>query len=209
MDALDFTGLTDDQLLGLIRAALREVSSRDPSLSAAARDAMLDEAERARVATEATDREAAKLRAQERERVAREAAATVRAQHAEQTRQDTAAQAQAAAEAARTAAIRAEEASKSWLTRFAALVGKRPADISLLLINTNYGRRVLVNEGAERYAREHLSDWSVTSGQIKTPRHLVRAKPDLAALSAEFAAKQGNKAIECIGANYDWTGGAA
>ena len=46
---------------------------------------------------------------------------------------------------------------------------------------------MLVNHGG-RYEREHLSDWNRETGAIKTPRSLIKVKPDLAAFSAEFAA---------------------
>lgn len=41
MDALDFTALSDDQLVGLIRAALRECVARGGAVQAAARDSTL------------------------------------------------------------------------------------------------------------------------------------------------------------------------
>jgi hypothetical protein len=209
VETLDFSGLSDDQLLNLIRAALREVSSRDPSLSAAARSAMLDEAERARIMADAGEREAAKLRALERERVAREAAAQVREANAARTQQTTQAAAAAAAEAARAAQVASEARGKDLLRRAAELVGKKPDGISVLLLDTQYGRRVLINEGgAANYTREHLSDWTLGSGAIKTVRGLVKNKAALAAYSAEIAARYTGRTLKIFGDNYDWTGNA-
>jgi hypothetical protein len=75
---LDFSTLTDDQLVGLIREALQEVVRRGPAVEAAARAAGLDEAEKAKVAAAAAQAEARRLRDEEARRVAEEAAAKVR-----------------------------------------------------------------------------------------------------------------------------------
>jgi hypothetical protein len=72
---LDLSALTDDQLIGLLRAILEEAIRRHPAMEAAVRAAVLEESEKATIAKEAADREAAKIRALERQRVAEEAAA--------------------------------------------------------------------------------------------------------------------------------------
>lgn len=77
---LDFSGLTDDQLIGLIRAACAEARDRGAATEAAARNVYLDEVERARIARAAELLEAERLRGEEAARVAREAAAKVRAE---------------------------------------------------------------------------------------------------------------------------------
>jgi hypothetical protein len=97
-----------------------------------------------------------------------------------------------------------------WLRRAATLVDREPAEISLLLLNTQYGRRVLINEGCKEFQREHLSDWNAGSGTIKTTRELLKRKPDLAAFSAEFEAKQRgtggiHQQVKLLGDNYDWS----
>lgn len=195
MDGLDFSALSDDQLLTLIKAALQEAVSRHPALGEAARAAMLDEQERLRILKEAGDREAAALRARERERLAREAAEEVRRQHAaEQAEIDrirrvkTADDALAAAEAARRKAAEQVAIKQRWLERCSALVDAPAREITLVHVRTNYGRRVLINRGG-RYERDHLADWNAESGAIKTTRALLAKKPDLAALAAEYAAK--------------------
>lgn len=78
MDALDFSALTDDQIVELVRLALQEVVRRGPIAEAAARAACLDEQERATIAAQAAAAERDKLLAEERRRVADEAAAAVR-----------------------------------------------------------------------------------------------------------------------------------
>lgn len=75
---LDFSPLTDDQLIQLIRAACAEVGRRGAACAMAAQAVYLDEVERARVAREAAEREAERLRQADAERIAREAADKVR-----------------------------------------------------------------------------------------------------------------------------------
>jgi hypothetical protein len=194
MDALDFSALSDDQLLTLIRAALREAADRHPAVAAAAEAATLDEAERIKIMSEAGEREAAALRAKEREKLAREAAEAVRAKHAAEQSTIYRARAKKAAELARDKAAQALTRQRDWLQRASTLVGVPPSDLSLVVAPTQYGRRVLINLGG-KYERAHLSDWNAETGAIKTPRELVSKKPDLAALSAEFAAIYTNAAI--------------
>lgn len=75
---LDFSVLTDDQLIELIRAALEEAVRRGDVTRAAAQSVMLDEAERARIAGEAARAEAERIRRDEERRIAEEAAERVR-----------------------------------------------------------------------------------------------------------------------------------
>lgn len=78
MAEIDLSDLSDDQLVELARAVAIEIARRDPAVDAAARSAVLDEAEKLRVAQRAAEAEAARLRARERERIAEQAAAKVR-----------------------------------------------------------------------------------------------------------------------------------
>jgi hypothetical protein len=58
-----------------------------------------------------------------------------------------------------------------------------------------YNGRVLLNRGG-RYERAHLVDYTIANSAISTTRALLGKKPDLAALLAEWAAKNpGNRAI--------------
>jgi hypothetical protein len=226
MDPLDFSGLTDDQLVGLIRAALRECVARGDAVRAAAQAATVDEAERAQVAREAADREAAKIRARERERIAREAAEAVRrrheAQEAESRRAESIREAEArrlreaeearrkaeearrqAAEAVRIAGER-EALRKGWLARAAALTGRAPAEILISRAHTRHGWRVLVNEGSDPYAEKHLVDYYPGTAVISTTRALVGRKRDLIAFCAEFWAM--NPEVETVyyGSEFTW-----
>jgi len=75
---LDFSPLTDDQLIDLIRAACMEAAHRGMTTRMAAENAMLDEAEKARIAHEAAARAQAELAREEARRIAREAEEKVR-----------------------------------------------------------------------------------------------------------------------------------
>ena len=215
MDGLDFSVLTDDQLIGLIRAALRECVARGGAVQAAARDATLDEAERAQVARAAADREAAKLRAQERERVAREAAEEVRRQHEAREAAARRAEAeQAAARRAEEARIAAEETvrkadardamRRSWLTRFAVATGMKPGEITLVRASTRHGWRVLLNQGDDRYADRHLVDYYPEAAVIHTAQALVGRKRELLLLCAEFWAANPKVEATYLGSSYQW-----
>lgn len=218
---LDFSTLTGDQMVGLLRSVLRECVQRGAAVQAAAQAAWIDESEAAQIATEAATREAAKLRAQARERIAREAAEGVRAEVAAKETQAQAArnterlkreaeQAEAtrrgAEQAGRIAAEKAriqEEREKAWLRRAGALVSRDPAAICLLCLRTDYGVRVLINPSTDRYDREHLVDWHVKTNKITTIRELIGRKLELTAFCAEFNADSPN-AVYLLGSSYTW-----
>lgn len=222
MEGLDFTELTDDQLIGLLRAVLRECVARGGAVGAAAHAAGLDEAERARIAEEAAEREAAKLRAQERERIAKEAAeevrlrrqaqeAAARAAQAEGRRKEEEEAARLKAEAlkreAAEAVAKAEQRDRErmgWLRRFAALVGREPGEIHILRYQSRYGWRVIVNEGSDRYASDHLVDYYPETATIKTRRALVPKKKNLLTLCAEFWALNPAVQTSYFGSEYSW-----
>ncbi|KAI93544.1 hypothetical protein T281_16045 [Rhodomicrobium udaipurense JA643] len=79
-DDLDLSDLTDDQLVGLARLVAAEAARRKYPVKHAARAAALDEEEKARIASLATDAEWAAIRAEERRRVEAEARAKARAE---------------------------------------------------------------------------------------------------------------------------------
>lgn len=216
MDGLDFSQLTDDQLIGLLRAVLRECVDRGGAIQAASQAAALDEAERAQIQKEAAEREAAKLRAQEREHVAREAAEAVRRQRDAQEAAakqaagiEAARQKQEADEAARVKAAEAgrlaaqqawlrEQEEKNWLVECARLVEEEPKDISLIV----YDGRVLVNPGSDRYERHHYVDWNSRTNKISTVQELIGKKSELIEFCARWYASPGT--AELIGTNYEW-----
>jgi hypothetical protein len=86
MGTIDFSGLTDDQLVELVHAACAEAVERGSAVEAAARAAMLSQAERAEILRNAAEREAERIREEERRRLERQAAEAVRAQAEEEAR---------------------------------------------------------------------------------------------------------------------------
>ena len=78
MSTLDFSSLTDDQLVELIREACRAAVARGNGCARAAESAYLSEAERIRIAREATERELAARKAEEADRIAHQAANAVK-----------------------------------------------------------------------------------------------------------------------------------
>lgn len=77
---LDFTNITDDQLIDLIRAACAEAAQRNTEAKIAAEAAVLDEAAKARVAQETARKTAAEAAQAAAERAARDAEAAKIAQ---------------------------------------------------------------------------------------------------------------------------------
>lgn len=203
MDGLDFSSLTDDQLVELARLCCVEAVRRNPAVSAAMSSMMLDEAERVRVAKAAMEGEAAAMRARERERIAREAAAAVRAAEEARTAE---ARRKAGADAVareRQAAEQQQFAEMAVLRQASALVGRSVSDISLLYVETRFGRRVMINVGADRYSRDHMMDYNCVSREIRTTQALVKRKPDLIAFAIEFAAA-GKVGRHLVGSAYPW-----
>lgn len=94
--------------------------------------------------------------------------------------------------AAIEAKARLHESQRGWLRRLGELIGHEPADLILIRARTNYGWRVLVNEGDDRYAREHLADYRPAEGVLKTCRELVGKKKELLPFCVDFWAHNPN-----------------
>jgi hypothetical protein len=192
---LDFSELSDDQLVGLVRAALQECVRRNPAVTAAVKAAVLDEAEKAKIAIEAGNREAARLRALERERVAKEAAEAVKKQAEAQAAIGR--EARIAREVAEATAKAAEEAGyeADVLARAAAILGRNTISVIVTPNDPAYGAgtRVLINPGRARYEREHLVDYvGAPTNRIKTAREFTGKKAELIPFCAELAARWKN-----------------
>jgi hypothetical protein len=94
--------------------------------------------------------------------------------------------ARADALAAIAAKAKLHESQRGWLRRLGELIGHEPADLILIRANTQYGWRVLVNEGNDRYAREHLVDYRPAEGVLKLGRELVGKKKELLSFCIDF-----------------------
>lgn len=198
---MDLSALTDDQLVELMRLALAEAARRTPAVQAAMDAARLDAEEATRIAQEAADREAAILRAEARAKAAKDAARAVR--EAEATRN-------AEAEATRNAnkAAQREARERDLLQRAADLLGMHPAEISMYMIPGREKQRIVINEGNDRYDRDHLVDWPRGSATCKMPRAHQKNRVAMVALLTEVNEYwRPNKLIaDCTieGGAYQW-----
>lgn len=139
---MDFSKLTDDQLVELVRSLCFEAAQRGWAVQQAAQAAMLSEAEKARIAADAAVRESERLREAEAKRIAEEAAAKVR-------REAEAARSQAeAANRRRTEQRRAAlaEAVYAVLGKHCTISSWSPRD------NSSIDRRIYFDQG-DGYAR--------------------------------------------------------
>lgn len=87
---LDFTILSDDQLVELISAACQEAIARGEAVGFAARSAMLSESEKARIAQAAREKEMRKAKEREALLLAEQEAARIRAELEEEKRREQA-----------------------------------------------------------------------------------------------------------------------
>ena len=201
---LDLSHLTDDQLVELARLCCQEAVRRGDHTGAAMHAMMIDEAERARIARTAAENEAAAIRARERARIAEEAAARVRAEDAARNAAARQKAAQEAAARAAAEAVRRADNERRWLRVFAELVGRKPSEISIVLADTRYGRRVMINEGSNRYSSDHLADHNLGTGSTKTTRELVKRKPEIAGQAAAIGAMHPRGDLFLSGESHDW-----
>lgn len=209
MDELDFSELTDDQLIALVRGALNECSTRGQAVAMAAQAVGIDATEKLKIAKAAAEQQAAVERAKERERIASEAREAVAREAEKQRASELAAESEkkkeAAKEAAKAAIAAADqkiEFQKSWLIRAAEIVGRNPESISVI----EYGSRILINPNCDRYSHKHLSDFDAAKNEIKTTRELAGKKKDLIAFSVEFrAAFRAEKKVVLIGNEFDFS----
>lgn len=200
---LDFSDLTNDQLVALARACCLEAVRRSPAVHQAMQDMMLSEAEKVRIAKHASEAEAAAARARERERIAMEARARVRAEEDRKAAQDIARMANEAAQRAATTVELARYRDMTLLRQAAALVGRAPADISLLHVRTQRGQCFYINPGMYRYTREHLVTCRLNDMSISTTAALVERKPELVTFCASAAVHLPNDSF-IVGSAYRW-----
>lgn len=169
---LDFSDLTDDQIVELASALAHEALRRTPALAAAFEQALVTEKERAEAAARGAG--AAKLAALRREE---ELAARLRnEQEKERYRQ------------------RQRDAMATFL-RAASRITQRPLHELTLVWNRDlYGRgpRVQLNAGTTGvHADWHLVDYKLSTQEIKTSPGLRSRTPELLAWARETAAGAG------------------
>ncbi|USR37575.1 hypothetical protein L1F06_012795 [Ectopseudomonas hydrolytica] len=203
MDGLDFSDISDDQLVELARACCLESLRRSPAAAQAMRDMMLSEAEKARIAREASEAEIRAARARETERIARDAAAQARYEEERRTAAHRAASAVQASERARILAEEQKQRDMALLRQAATMVGKSPADISILHCYSRGSMRLIINPGSYRYTRNHLVDYRVKTADIRTVQALVNRKQDFVTFCAAAAAVLPTDTF-ISGSDYRW-----
>lgn len=201
---LDFSALSDEQLLQMLVGIMREASSRQPEVTQAARDAMFSEIERHRVMQSAGADELRALRAREREQAAAAARDQARALYDERRAGEIERVAREQAAAAKRSAAAREAASRALLVSAGSLADHSAAEISIVYADTPYGRRVLINRGMDRYSRDHLADYNCDRDRISTKRALIPAKNDLAALCREVS-RIAQPPLHIRGDQFDWS----
>lgn len=174
---MDFSQLTDEQLLQLIEAALAETISRGTAVVDAAREVMLSMKEKEEIKAAAAARAKAKLANDEAEKIAREEEERLRrlSQQAEQE-------------------AKAEAQRKSWLTkkdqaqRMIDLLGAK--DIWINVWKGSGETRVYINDG-EPFARKtiELGVYYVTGNTKFPPKKLAESHRDIQGLDAEKKAE--------------------
>jgi hypothetical protein len=180
--------LSDDQLYEHLQFVLAEIETRNPALREAATKAQVSAYDRMMIAGQAAEKESIRLKRLEAQDIANRAAEEVRNRSEEQKSEAARiAATEAAAKAAKRITLRQEE-DKRLLARAADLLDLSPSDICIAEVPgyKESGARVVINEGHDKYQKNHLVDWSSKSGDIKTKRNYINKKPELAALCAEL-----------------------
>ncbi|MBN3262979.1 hypothetical protein [Pectobacterium brasiliense] len=201
--SLDFSDLTDDQLIELARACCEEAMRRNPAAQQAMRDMMLSEAEKARIAKNASELEIRSQRARERERIAKEATAKARYDEEARIADARAKSAQEAIKRTRDSAEQRKHRAIALLRQAAELTHRAPDDLGIVYCKTNRGVRVMINPNSGRYTNIHLVDYYVETEEIHTVQALVKSKTELAAFCAGVAAGFPLDTF-IAGCNYSW-----
>lgn len=169
-EGLDFSDLTDDQIVELASALAREALSRNPALAAAFGSALETEQERA----------ASELRAAK-------AAKALRQRSLEDTRQRV-----AVAQAQEELRQQRHEALAVFVRKAAALVGRSLDDVTLVwssLYSSRSGNHLYLNAGTNgETITWHLVDYCPRDQSIKVGWALAKQKPELLQWAREATA---------------------
>lgn len=161
---LDFSILSDDQLVELVRAACEEAIRRGEAVGFAARSAMLSEAEKARIMQSARDIELQRAKEKEARELAEKEAARVRFELEEQKRKENAEKTKELWEKKEAIIARAQELlAEVWDT----------AD-SLQVWNKT-DKRVYVNRTGRRFGSNHIEYYHTGTAREK-PGTLILSK---------------------------------
>jgi hypothetical protein len=176
---LDFSGLTDDQIVELASALAHEALMRNPAVAAAFQHALLTAQERAEAAVRGAQMGKARQR-QQIEEIHRRAAEE---QGREELRQ------------------RRHAAVAGFVRRAAQLVGRDPGDVTLVWMDQyGNGHRLYLNAGTstEGYGAMHLVDYTPQSEAIRVSWALDKRKADLLVWAREAVAALRALSIDSI-----------
>ena len=201
-DELDFSELSDDQIIALLRSLMREASRRNPAAQKAAEQVVITEAERHRAMQFGGTAEAAALRAQDRAAAVEAGRQLARAEYERRVAAGLLTEAHQARQMVDTAATLEREAEQDLLRAVAVITGHKPSEISIVCADTRKGRRVMVNLGHDRFQPDHLADYNVDTKRISVKRHLMPAKKTLIEILAKMGARQGDYHLR--GDQFDW-----
>lgn len=162
-EGLDFSELTDDQIVELAVALAREAMRRNPALSAVFEQSLLDERARVEAAARGTE-QARRAAAAELESQSRRAEAARQQEHLRQ---------------------RQQFALSEYLRQVAGIIGKDPTEITLVWNRTHFERggsapKLQVNQGATGTdAQWHLIDYVPGTDQLYTSPGLRKKHAEL------------------------------
>jgi hypothetical protein len=168
---LDFSDLSDDQLVELAIALAREAMHRNPALTAAFGKAVVDERERVEAAARGTDR----VKRQAVQKIEEQARAAEEERQRELFRR------------------RDRDALAAYLRRAAAMVGRPVAGLTLVWKRSDFGRgagrRLQLNAGATgEDASWHLIDYAEGAQRLHTSPGLAAAATEMLAWARETCA---------------------
>ncbi|MGV8259698.1 hypothetical protein [Pseudomonas aeruginosa] len=162
MDELDFSGLSDDQLVELAIAIANEAARRNPALQVAFSEALATEKEKIEARLRGAER-ARRYEIQQAERVAEAAGKAVADEKMRSKR---------------------TELLRRYLEQVAGLIGKAPQELTLVWKSSDWtrapGPRLQVNLGSTGTdVKWHLIDYAETTDQIWTSPALAKLIPSL------------------------------
>ena len=162
---LDFSTLSDDQLLQLLRELVAACEGRNLGVQEAARQIGIDAQERRQIADAAAEREFAAARARERQRVAEEAARIAREQVEAENEKLNAIRAQESGRAVAEAAAKRNVISQRLIDEADALLECNHSVLTIMILKDRDSGlpRLLINSGkGARYAKTHRIDYCNT-----------------------------------------------
>ena len=191
---LDFTSLTPQQLVDVMRAAHAELHHRDEATAATVGSVLLDQADKSRIAQDAAERETAKLRALERERIARDAAEEVRRRHEAEVAESEQARREQKLREEMERAEQNQERGKAVIRQAAELCGTDPRRTYVAVWENGERQRVYIGIGGFHDGTTLVTYYASETdkkplGSITTTEQLVSNKKALMSYCVDLAVR--------------------